>query len=134
MEPELPSASRRAPQGDRAFRHRVTFSKTGDARFLSHRNTMDVLERAIRAAGLPARMDRLAKGAMPADRLLEHMAQDKKAEGGKLNFILARGIGQAFVAKDVDANEVRSFLIEEGATPWHARSPPRPRCWAGTPR
>jgi radical SAM-linked protein len=33
----------------------VTFSKTGDARFLSHRNTMDVLERAIRAAGLPAR-------------------------------------------------------------------------------
>jgi len=53
--PELPSASRRATQGDRVFRHRVTFSKTGDARFLSHRNTMDVLERAIRAAGLPAR-------------------------------------------------------------------------------
>ena len=47
--------SRRATQGDRVFRHRVTFSKTGDARFLSHRNTMDVLERAIRAAGLPAR-------------------------------------------------------------------------------
>jgi radical SAM family uncharacterized protein/radical SAM-linked protein len=53
--PELPSAARRATQGDRVFRHRVTFSKTGDARFLSHRNTMDVLERAIRAAGLPAR-------------------------------------------------------------------------------
>ncbi len=53
--PDLPSASRRATQGDRVFRHRVTFSKTGDARFLSHRNTMDVLERAIRAAGLPAR-------------------------------------------------------------------------------
>jgi radical SAM-linked protein len=54
--PDLPSASRRLPpQGDRVFRHRVTFEKTGDARFLSHRNTMDVLERAIRAAGLPAR-------------------------------------------------------------------------------
>src|SRR5512143_891577 len=53
--PELPSASRRVAQGDRVFRHRVTFSKAGDARFLSHRNTMDVLERAIRAAGLPAR-------------------------------------------------------------------------------
>ena len=37
------------------MRHRVAFSKTGDARLLSHRNTMDVLERAIRAAGLPAR-------------------------------------------------------------------------------
>ncbi len=53
--PELASATRRATQSDRVLRHRVTFSKTGDARFLSHRNTMDVLERAIRAAGLPAR-------------------------------------------------------------------------------
>jgi radical SAM-linked protein len=33
----------------------VTFEKTGDSRFLSHRNTMDVFERAIRAAALPAR-------------------------------------------------------------------------------
>ncbi len=53
--PDLPPAVRRGAQGDRVFRHRVTFSKTGDARFLSHRNTMDVLERAIRSAGLPAR-------------------------------------------------------------------------------
>jgi radical SAM family uncharacterized protein/radical SAM-linked protein len=54
--PDLPSAARRiAPRGDRVYRHRVVFEKTGDARFLSHRNTMDALERAIRAAGLPAR-------------------------------------------------------------------------------
>lgn len=54
--PDLPSAVRRAAgQADRVVRHRVTFEKVGDARFLSHRNTMDVLERAIRAAGLPAR-------------------------------------------------------------------------------
>ncbi len=53
--PELPSAVRRSTQGDRVFRHRISFEKMGDARFLSHRNTMDVLERAIRAAGLPAR-------------------------------------------------------------------------------
>lgn len=53
--PDLPSASRLASQGSQVFRHRITFSKTADARFLSHRNTMDVLERAIRAAGLPAR-------------------------------------------------------------------------------
>jgi 3-dehydroquinate synthase len=43
------------------------------------------------------------------------MAQDKKAEGGQLTFILARGIGQAFVAREVDAEQVRGFLIEEGA-------------------
>ena len=53
--PELPSAAKRATQGDKVFRHRIAFAKEGDARFLSHRNTMDVLERAIRAAGLPAR-------------------------------------------------------------------------------
>jgi len=54
--PDLPSAARRpAPQTERPVRHRVTFEKKGDARFLSHRNTMDAFERAIRAAGLPAR-------------------------------------------------------------------------------
>jgi len=55
--PDLPAATRArgAQSAARIFRHRVTFTKSGDARFLSHRNTMDVLERAIRAAGLPAR-------------------------------------------------------------------------------
>jgi radical SAM family uncharacterized protein/radical SAM-linked protein len=54
--PDLPSAVRRCPTAvHEVFRHRITFEKSGDARFLSHRNTMDVLERAIRAAGLPAR-------------------------------------------------------------------------------
>ena len=54
--PDLAPAVRiRGTQGTQVFRHRVTFAKTGDARFLSHRNTMDVFERAIRAAGLPAR-------------------------------------------------------------------------------
>ena len=53
--PDLPSAAKLRRQASETFRHRVTFEKTGDARLLSHRNTMDVLERAIRAAGLPAR-------------------------------------------------------------------------------
>jgi radical SAM-linked protein len=54
--PELPSPLRRVPAATpRVLRYRVTFEKISDARFLSHRNTMDVLERAIRAAGQPAR-------------------------------------------------------------------------------
>jgi 3-dehydroquinate synthase len=44
------------------------------------------------------------------------MAQDKKAEAGALTFILARGIGEAFVAKRVDAAAVRGFLVAEGAS------------------
>ncbi|HEX4199275.1 MAG TPA: 3-dehydroquinate synthase, partial [Caulobacteraceae bacterium] len=42
---------------------------------------------------------------------------DKKAADGRLTFILARGLGQAFVAKDVDAGAVRDFLLAEGARP-----------------
>jgi 3-dehydroquinate synthetase len=38
------------------------------------------------------------------------MAQDKKVRGGKLVFVLARGIGHAFVAPDVDLKEVRAVL------------------------
>jgi radical SAM-linked protein len=54
--PDLAPAVRvRGKQGGQVVRHRVTFAKTGDARFLSHRNTMDVFERGIRASGLPAR-------------------------------------------------------------------------------
>ncbi|MHB1047150.1 MAG: TIGR03960 family B12-binding radical SAM protein [Thermoanaerobaculia bacterium] len=34
---------------------RVSFEKLGDARYLSHRNVMDVLERALRAARVPVR-------------------------------------------------------------------------------
>ena len=43
------------------------------------------------------------------------MAQDKKAEGGRLTFILARSAGDTFVARDVDPAEMRAFLISEGA-------------------
>lgn len=72
------------------------------------------VETVVAAARLPTRLDQA--GSFAADRLLALMAGDKKAEGGALTLILARGIGQAFVAKGVDAAKVRAFLIEEGAT------------------
>ena len=49
--------------------------------------------------------------------LTSAMAQDKKAERGALTFILARGIGEAFVAKGVDRDAVHAFLVDEGALP-----------------
>ena len=36
-----------------------------------------------------------------AGRLLQLMAQDKKVKGGKLALVLVRGIGEAFVERDV---------------------------------
>jgi len=44
------------------------------------------------------------------ERLSGHMRHDKKAEGGRTAFILARGIGQAFVDRQVALEEVAAFL------------------------
>lgn len=48
----------------------------------------------------------------PASVLLHHMRQDKKMKAGTLPFILARGIGRAFVARDVPLADVEAFLRE----------------------
>ncbi|MCR5877132.1 3-dehydroquinate synthase [Phenylobacterium sp. J367] len=70
---------------------------------------------AIAAAGLPTRLADVPGAPFAAERLVRHMAQDKKAEGGRLTFILARGLGEAYVARDVPAYQVRDFLLAEGA-------------------
>jgi len=77
-------------------------------------------ERAVRAvaeAGLPTRLNDIPGHSFGVDSLVAHMAQDKKARGGALTFILARGIGEAFVAKGVEPGPLRQFLISEGALP-----------------
>ena len=45
--------------------------------------------------------------------LVKHMAHDKKMAGGAIPFLLARGIGEAFVATDVDLADVARFLDAE---------------------
>ncbi len=50
-------------------------------------------------------------GELPdADGLIALMGQDKKVTDGKIAFILARGIGEAFVEKNVDMSVVKSVL------------------------
>ncbi|MEZ5838873.1 MAG: 3-dehydroquinate synthase, partial [Hyphomicrobiales bacterium] len=73
----------------------------------------DRVERHLAQAGLPTRLSHVPGGCPDADRLLALMAQDKKVRRGRLTFILARGIGTAFIARDVDPAEVRSFLVEK---------------------
>ncbi len=46
---------------------------------------------------------------------LAAMRQDKKVERGRLTFILARGIGESFIARDVDEASVSAFLAREMA-------------------
>lgn len=68
----------------------------------------------LAAAGLPTRLaDAGMAGA--GRRLLAHMATDKKRAHGRLPFILARGIGAAFVDQSVEPAEVEALLDAESA-------------------
>ena len=71
------------------------------------------VEAHLRAVGLPTRMSEIPGTLPPAEALMDAIAQDKKVKGGKLTFILTRGVGQSFVADDVPASEVISFLKEK---------------------
>jgi len=68
------------------------------------------VRRHLEAAGLPVAPPRL-----DPERLLGRMRKDKKVQGGRLTFILARGIGEAFITNDVPEASVREFLEGEVA-------------------
>jgi shikimate kinase / 3-dehydroquinate synthase len=68
----------------------------------------------LRAVGLPATLADL-KGAprdlYNVDQLLGAMMQDKKVQDGAPTFILLKGIGQGFVARGVELDRVRTYLM-----------------------
>lgn len=75
----------------------------------------------LRHVGLPATLAAAGITA-PGARLVAHMRHDKKMAGGTLPFLLARGIGQTFVARDVALDDVAAFLDAEreaGDAPGH---------------
>ncbi|MFO1162100.1 MAG: 3-dehydroquinate synthase [Reyranellaceae bacterium] len=71
------------------------------------------VRRHLGAVGLPVRL-RAIGGSNRRDwqsfKLIDHMRGDKKAEAGKLTFVLARGIGKTFVSREVDENVLRGLL------------------------
>jgi 3-dehydroquinate synthase len=70
-------------------------------------------KRHLADVGLPTMVSQIPGGAPGIERLMELIAQDKKVKRGTLTFILVRGIGESFIARDVDAAEVRVFLSEK---------------------
>ncbi|HLJ21254.1 MAG TPA: 3-dehydroquinate synthase, partial [Stellaceae bacterium] len=70
----------------------------------------DRVRRHLANAGLPTGLGALGRTPCDPDRLLAHMRHDKKVSDGRLTFILAREIGDAFVARDVPDAAVRDFL------------------------
>lgn len=67
------------------------------------------------AVGLPTRVADIPGDKPDVETTMKLMAQDKKVRHGRLTFILARAIGDAFIARDVPADTVRAFLASEAA-------------------
>ncbi len=66
----------------------------------------------LAAAGLPTRIADIPGAPGPDARTLTAiMGQDKKVRDGRLTFILVRGIGAAFVSRDVGAATAQDFLV-----------------------
>ncbi len=85
--------------------YRITFEKLGDARYLSHRNTMDIFERALRASQVPLRY---TEGYNPHPRL-------------SMGPALPLGLESRHELFDVDVEDV---LTDEHREAVNARLPP----------
>jgi 3-dehydroquinate synthase len=69
------------------------------------------------AMGLPTRIADLPGDDPPdAATLVKIMGQDKKVRDGRLTLILVRGIGKAFVSRDIPADTIFDFLSRQLST------------------
>jgi 3-dehydroquinate synthase len=84
-----------------------------ESRNLCAPGTAARVARHLRSAGLPVFASDIPGTLPPAEDLVAIMRQDKKAVGGKLTFILARAIGDSFIARDVSEADVTEFLRED---------------------
>jgi len=62
--------------------------------------------------GLPTDLKELDTSSWTPKRLMDHMGLDKKTEAGKIIFVLARAIGEAFTTAEVTPDALRSFLAD----------------------
>ncbi|MGH7113255.1 MAG: 3-dehydroquinate synthase, partial [Stellaceae bacterium] len=70
------------------------------------------VRRHFAATGLPTGLGDVGLAGIAAERLIGHMAKDKKVRDGQITLILPRRIGDAFVLKNAPAAELRDFLSE----------------------
>jgi len=70
------------------------------------------VERHFAQSGLPVTLSDIPGLRPSAGEILVHMRHDKKAQGGRMTFILVRGIGQAFVSRDVREDDVTALLSD----------------------
>ena len=93
-------------------------ARFSEERGLCPTGTAARIEKHLRAVGLPTRVAHIAGSDRPDPKVLfALMQQDKKVQSGRLTFILMRGIGDAFVTREVEAEDVAAFIEREVALP-----------------
>ncbi len=70
------------------------------------------LRRHLAAVGLTTGLDCVQGRIWNPQRLVQHMARDKKVSGGWTTFVLVRGIGQAMLSDEVDMTDVEAVLTD----------------------
>ena len=85
----------------------------GASQGLTPQTDADRVTAHLKATGLQYAIPGRQGGPYTAARLVELMQQDKKASGGRVPLILARGIGQSYIHKDADLSLVEAFLSNE---------------------
>ena len=75
--------------------------------------TSERVKQHLLSVELPVSLADIPGDLPDAETLLKIMHQDKKAQSGKLTFILTHDIGEAFIAPDVDKEKVLAFLQAE---------------------
>lgn len=79
---------------------------------LMSQDEADRIRHHLQTVGLPTHLNDVPGGAPAVATMMDLIAQDKKVQSGSLTFILSRGIGSAFIAKEVPADAVRGFLAD----------------------
>ncbi|MBB5073710.1 3-dehydroquinate synthase [Bartonella callosciuri] len=75
---------------------------------LTHR-----IETHFKAVGLPTQLKDIPGTLPDAETLMTLIAQDKKVSQNNLTFILTRGLGQSFIAKNISSNTILTFLEQK---------------------
>jgi 3-dehydroquinate synthase len=73
------------------------------------------VETHLKAVGLPTKISDMPGEKPDVATMMKFIGQDKKVSRGTLTFILTRGVGQSFIAKDVPPSAVEGFLAQETA-------------------
>lgn len=82
---------------------------------LNHCSAEDArrVDRHLAAVGLPRRARDGTSHVFDPERILARMRRDKKAQGSAITLVLLRGIGKAFLTRDVEERELLGFLRDE---------------------